>query len=178
VRGEAFFKVAKDATRPFVVETNAFAVRAVGTEFAVSSRKDALIVTVSEGLVRVARARSTKPSADGDGPFELSVPIAANQQLRIADMWPVTPSQIDVGYALAWSERRLTFRSGDTLGEAVEEFNLRNRLQLRVDPRAATLPVRGSFDASKPITFAQNMDITLPVVLRRLAADTLLIARE
>jgi len=179
VRGEAYFKVAKDATRPFVVEANAYAVRAVGTEFAVSRRKHELIVTVSEGLVRVARASSTKPSVDDDdGPLELSVPIAANQQLRIADMWPVTPSEIDVGYALAWRERRLIFQSGDTLAEAVEEFNLRNRVQLRVDARAATLPVRGIFDASKPITFAQNMDITSPVALRLLAANTLLIAAE
>src|SRR5918993_33696 len=48
-RGEAYFKVAPDATRPFVVEAHAFAVRALGTEFAVSNRKDELIVTVSEG---------------------------------------------------------------------------------------------------------------------------------
>ena len=61
VRGEANFKVAKDATRPFVVEAKTFAVRAVGTEFAVSHRKDELLVTVSEGLVRVApRAKSAK----------------------------------------------------------------------------------------------------------------------
>ena len=38
VRGEAYFKVAKDATRPFVVEAKTYAVRAVGTQFAVSHR--------------------------------------------------------------------------------------------------------------------------------------------
>jgi transmembrane sensor len=179
VRGEAYFKVAKDATRPFVVEANAYAVRAVGTEFAVSRRDDELIVTVSEGLVRVApRAKSTKPSTVDDGPFALSVPIAADHQLRIAGMWPVTPNRINVHKALAWREQLLVFQFGDTLADAVEEFNLRNRVQLRIDARAATLPVRGTFDASKPIAFAQTVDSSSPVAVRRLAANTLLIAAD
>ena len=69
--------------------------------------------------------------------------IVADQQLRIAGTWPVTPSRVDVRYELAWRERQLMFRFGDTLADAVEEFNLRNRVQLRLDPSAAALPVRG-----------------------------------
>jgi transmembrane sensor len=179
VRGEAYFKVAKDTTRPFVVEAKTYAVRAVGTEFAVSHRNDELLVTVSEGLVRVApRAKSAKSSAADDGPLELSVPIGAHQQLRIAGTWPVTPSRVDVRYALAWRDGQLMFQPGDTLADAVEEFNLRNRVQLRIDPRAATLPVRGSFRASDPAAFAQSIDKTSPVAVRRLAANTLLIQAE
>jgi len=179
VRGEANFKVAKEATRPFVVEAKTFAVRAVGTEFAVSHRKDELLVTVSEGLVRVApRAKSAKSGAADDGPSELSVPIGAEEQLRIAGTWPVTPSRIDVRSALAWRDGQLTFQPADTLADAVEEFNLRNRVQLRIDPRAATLPVRGSFSASDPVAFAQTIDKTSPVAVRRVAANTLLIQAE
>jgi transmembrane sensor len=179
VRGEAYFKVAKDTTRPFVVEAKAYAVRAVGTEFAVSHRHDELLVTVSEGLVRVApRPKSAKSSAADDGPLELSVPIGADQQLRIAGTWPVTPSRVDVRYALAWRDGQLMFQSGDTLADAVREFNLRNRVQLRIDPRAATLPVRGSFPASDPVAFAQSIDKKSPVAVRRLAANTLLIQAE
>jgi transmembrane sensor len=179
VRGEANFKVAKDPTRPFLVEANAYAVRAVGTEFAVSHRKGKLIVTVSEGYVRVAPStKSTKQRAGDDESLELSVPITADHQLRIASEWPVTPSRIDVRYALAWRERQLSFKPGDTLADAVEEFNLRNRVQLRLDPRAERLPVRGSFDASDPVTFAESMDKTSPVAVQRLAVDTLLIKAE
>jgi transmembrane sensor len=172
--------VAEDATRPFLVEANAFAVRAVGTEFAVSRRKDELIVTVREGKVRVTPSdKSTKSRVGYDEPAELSVPIAADYQLRIAGgAWPVTPSRIDVHYALAWREKQLMFKAGDTLADAVEEFNLRNRLQLRLDPRASSLPVRGSFDASDPVAFAQTVDKTSPVAVRRLAADELLIKAE
>jgi transmembrane sensor len=179
VRGEAYFKVAKDATRPFVVEAKAFAVRAVGTEFAISHRENELVVTVSEGLVRVARrAKSAKASAVDDGPSELSVPIGAEHQLRIVDAWPVTPSRIDLGPALAWRDRQLTFKAGDTLADAVEEFNLRNLLQLQIDPRAAVLTVRGSFPADNPVAFAQSIDKTSPVAVRRLAANILLLQAE
>jgi transmembrane sensor len=178
-RGEAYFKVAKDARRPFLVQAKSFAVLAVGTEFAVSSRKGEVVVTVREGTVRVTpSSKATTSRASYDEPSEFSVPIAADYQLRISDTWPVTPSRIDVRYALAWRERQLMFKSGDTLADAVEEFNLRNRIQLRLDQRAGALPVRGSFDASDPVAFAQTVDKTSPVAVRRLAADTLLIKAE
>jgi len=172
-RGEAYFKVAKDPARPFSVRANAFAIRATGTEFAVARRKSELIVTVVEGSVRVApRSRSE------GGDDELSVPIAADQQLRIADTWPQTPRQVDVRYELAWRERQLMFRAGDTLADAVDEFNLRNRIQLQLDPPAAAVPVRGTFDASDPVAFARIMDSTAPVAIERLSPDLLRIGSE
>lgn len=180
MRGEAYFKVAKE-TRPFQVQAKAFAVRAVGTEFAVSRRNDELIVTVREGKVRVTPStKSTKSGVSADEPWELSVPIPADYQLRITDnnTWPVTPNRIDVRYELAWREKQLMFKVGDTLADAVVEFNLRNHVKLQLDPRAASLPVRGSFDASNPVAFAQTVDKISPVVVQRLAADTLLIKSE
>jgi transmembrane sensor len=180
VRGEAYFKVAPDPRRPFFVNANAFAVRAVGTEFAVARRNSELIVTVAEGAVRVApsTASSQSPRAIGSIAAELGVPLAADQQLRIADTWPATPDHVDVRYELAWRERRLMFRSGDTLTKAVKEFNLRNRVQLRLDPAVESLPVRGSFDAADPVAFAQTMDGTSPVAVQRLAPELLLIKPE
>lgn len=177
-RGEAYFKVAKDPARPFFVRANAFAIRAVGTEFAVSRRKSGLIVTVAEGSVRVAPSATSARDGTGHIPLELSVLIAADQQLRIAGTWPVTPSQVDVRYELAWRDRQLMFRFGNTFADAVEEFNLRNRVQLRLDPSAAALPVRGSFDASDPVSFAQTMDGTAPISVERLSPDLLLIKAE
>jgi transmembrane sensor len=178
VRGEAYFQVAKDPARPFFVQANAFAVRAVGTEFAVSRRKSELIVTVAEGSVRVAPSTRSARDDASDSSLELSVPIAADQQLRIADTWPATPSHVDVRYELAWRDRRMMFRFGDTLADAVEEFNRRNRVQLRLDPGVAALPVRGSFDASDPVAFAQTMDGTAPIAIERPSPGVLLIKPE
>ncbi|HKS58116.1 MAG TPA: FecR domain-containing protein [Steroidobacteraceae bacterium] len=172
-RGEAFFKVAKDPARPFIVQANAFSVRAVGTEFAVAHHKREVVVTVAQGSVRVA------PSSRFEGDRMASniplVPIAANEQARIGDTWPVTAHQVDVRYELAWRERQLMFRPGDTLAKAAEEFNLRNRVQLQVEPAAAALPVRGIFNASDPVAFAQTLVGTAPIVIERPSSDTLLI---
>ena len=52
--GRAFFHVAKNAERPFLVESNDTAVRAVGTAFAVEQRDNAtILVTVAEGKVAI-----------------------------------------------------------------------------------------------------------------------------
>jgi len=106
------------------------------------------------------------------------VPIAAAQQLRIGETWPATPRHVDVRYELAWRERQLMFRAGDTLADAVEEFNVRNHIQLQLDPRVAAVPVRGSFDASDPMAFARIMDGTAPVAIQQPAPDKVRIAPE
>lgn len=52
-RGEAFFTVAHDTARPFIVEVDGVAVRAVGTAFVVRRDSAGVDVLVTEGRVRV-----------------------------------------------------------------------------------------------------------------------------
>src|SRR6202035_2168216 len=56
-RGQAFFEVAKDAKRPFVVEVNNRRFVAVGTAFDVRVDGDQVRVTMVEGTVRVEGER-------------------------------------------------------------------------------------------------------------------------
>jgi transmembrane sensor len=51
--GRALFHVAKNAERPFLVESNNTTIRAVGTAFAVEQQANAVLVTVAEGKVAV-----------------------------------------------------------------------------------------------------------------------------
>jgi ferric-dicitrate binding protein FerR (iron transport regulator) len=55
LEGEAYFEVAKDKKRPFIVKTNAINVRAVGTTFDVKAytNDDAITTTLIEGKVNV-----------------------------------------------------------------------------------------------------------------------------
>jgi transmembrane sensor len=58
-RGRALFHVAKNAGRPFLVESNGTTVRAVGTAFGVDRHSDSnLVITVAEGTVAVTPATS------------------------------------------------------------------------------------------------------------------------
>ena len=53
-RGQAFFQVAHNETRPFVVHANNLTVTAVGTEFDVRVSSDATAVTVMQGRINVS----------------------------------------------------------------------------------------------------------------------------
>jgi transmembrane sensor len=60
-RGEAFFEVAKDPRRPFVVSAGRKRVVAVGTKFSVEREGDEVRVVVSEGTVRIEDAAASRP---------------------------------------------------------------------------------------------------------------------
>lgn len=150
-RGEAFFEVAKDAARPFVVEAAGVAVRAVGTAFNVRVRSDAVEVLVTEGRVRVA----PQPGASG----RIADTMGATAELdagdrvviRIPGAAPAAAPVVgriaadEVQRALAWQSRRLEF-SNTPLEEMVAEFNRYHRRPLRIaDSSLAELQFGGSF---------------------------------
>lgn len=60
-RGEAYFDVAKDPNRPFVVGSGNRTITAVGTEFNVTRQTERVVVTVAEGKVLVEP--KSKPSS-------------------------------------------------------------------------------------------------------------------
>ena len=62
-RGEAYFEVAHDPTRPFVVRVTNHEAIAVGTAFNVEAQGDRMTVTVTEGVVRLRTVRTERNSA-------------------------------------------------------------------------------------------------------------------
>jgi transmembrane sensor len=141
-KGEAFFSVAKDATRPFRVLSDSVMVRAIGTQFSVHRKSGGTIVTVVEGKV----------AAQGEGrPVELT----AGQQVTMASRSarravPVRAENIDAVRATAWRQHRLIF-DNQPLAEVVAEFNRYNRQKLVVaDPELAAQGISGVFDPDKP----------------------------
>lgn len=55
LKGEAYFEVAKDLTKPFTVETSGGKIQALGTHFNVSAYDDKPITTLEEGKVIVSK---------------------------------------------------------------------------------------------------------------------------
>jgi transmembrane sensor len=152
--GEAWFQVAKDPKRPFVVEAGRVRVRAVGTAFSVRRRMDGADVLVTEGVVEAwadgAEAASVRLSA-GDKAF-----VADNAAIRAA---VAAPSEID--RRLAWREGRIDL-AGETLGEAVAEFNRYNARKLIVsDADLARERLYGVFHTDDPQAFAEAVQSSL-----------------
>lgn len=146
--GEAWFQVAKDRARPFVVEAGDVRVRAVGTAFSVRRTDDGADVQVTEGVVEVWSV--------GDEANKRRV--AAGARTFVSDASGpavVAEASVAIDRSLAWRSGQLIF-DGDTLGAAAAEFNRYNRVQVRIDdPALASEKFVGRFRTNEPDAFAK-----------------------
>lgn len=159
IRGEAQFTVAHDAKRPFEVAAGGRIVRAVGTAFDV--RLDAgqdLEVMVTEGRVTLEAS-----GLDLAVPGRAAAPVAtvAAGESAVAKAGVVTVRRVaqhDASRRLAWESGELSFE-GETLKEAVAEFNRYNRKKLRLDDASIeNLNIGGNFRALDVESFVAALD--------------------
>jgi transmembrane sensor len=168
-RGEALFKVAKDAKRPFDVEAGDTIVRAVGTEFSVRVREPAstagsadIEVLVKEGRVAIDPPKpdervTTLPSTTSTLSAGESV-VISDHQVRVQKV-PVET----VERKLLWTEGRIWFER-ETLKNVVAEFNRYNRRQMVIsDPAIENIRIGGGFDATDPESFIAALERTVNV---------------
>jgi transmembrane sensor len=156
IRGEARFKVAYDASRPFDVEADGMRVRAIGTAFSIRLRdREHAEVLVTEGRVAI-----TLPQLK---PQEISAPMPT---LEAGELAVVAPERVAIASVptatvlrrLSWTEGKLVFDE-ETLATAVAEFNRYNRRQLVIaDPSLATLHVGGNFEATDLPSFLSALE--------------------
>jgi transmembrane sensor len=146
--GEALFEVAKDPSRPFVVEGGDVRIRAVGTAFLVNRRPDGAVeVTVTKGIVDVWRETpspepATRLSA-GKRTLVTAREIAPPRQLTDAQL--AEAAELDTGAIEL---------EGRTLAEAAAEFNLVNHTTVVInDAQLANHKLIGRLDASNPEAF-------------------------
>ena len=135
-RGEAFFEVAKDPARPFVVVAGRCRVVAIGTQFSVWREADEVRVAVTEGRVRVERS-------DGAPPTE----VAAGSIAHAGDAGVLVEHRRagEVEETLGWRRGYLFFHDLP-LSEAVAELNRYNQNQIVIDsPAIAGIRISGSF---------------------------------
>lgn len=144
-QGEAFFEVAKDPHRPFVVRVGDRRVVAIGTKFSVrrdgQSNDSNIQVIVTEGVVRVESAN------------EHAIENAAVHRLTAGGVARVNRDGLivqrkqvpEAEEQLSWLSGVLIFRDV-TLGEAAAEFNRYSERKIRIDdPRVADMRIAGSF---------------------------------
>jgi len=147
--GEAFFEVAHDPSKPFIVEAGAVRVRAVGTAFIVRCELESKVqVTVTRGVVDVWRQGKI---------VEPAVRVAANGRV-VATPAAVEPivgvSEAEVARSIAWQDGIIDLQ-GRTLSQAAAEFNRYNEQTLIIeDPVLAKQPVVGRFHTNDPLGFA------------------------
>jgi len=152
-RGEAWFKVAHDKQRPFVVSVGRIRVRAVGTAFSVRRHDDGADVLVTEGVVETWTV----------GEESRRVQVAAGSRASVTEYESPKPVQAaaDITRSLAWRDGRIVLE-GETLDQAVAQFNRYNTKKLVIgDPQLAAEKLVGQFRATDPATFAGAVATTL-----------------
>ncbi|MDA8454347.1 FecR domain-containing protein [Acidovorax sp. GBBC 3334] len=171
-RGEAFFEVAKDASRPFVVQVGARRVVAVGTQFSVRRDGDKLRVVVTEGTVRL--------DADpNDGKPQPPVLIAAGG-IAVAGPHGVLVRSSTIAEAeqqVDWRSGYLSFTDAP-LRDAVAEFNRFNtRPLVLADPQLGELRIGGRFSWRNAEGFARLLEHSYPIRAESRAGQVILHAR-
>jgi len=169
LEGQAFFQVAKDAARPFIVRSDSTNVRAVGTQFDVYRRENGTTVTVVEGRVAVF---SSAPGEDPGAAQSAGTPIATGGSAQIDDVQratvgrqlllagdqitvapehaPSQPHRADPAAATAWTQHKIILQR-TPLSEVAVEFNRYNTRQLVItDPSLANTQITGVFSSTDP----------------------------
>jgi transmembrane sensor len=141
IRGEAYFQVAKNPARPFVVTSEGKTVTALGTKFAVRADPASLTVTLLQGKVRVA-TRSRWPMDP-----RLSTDLEPGVRLVAEDgrPWIIVPANMST--AISWTRGKLVFMEA-RLSDIVAELNRYSSKRIVLtDPVVANERLSGSFTA-------------------------------
>ena len=174
-QGEAFFDVAKDRNRPFVIVAGERRVRAIGTRFAVR-RGDAgagLRVVVTHGLVQL----ESNPGADGTPRPSTLLPAGSMALANGSGIVTRTGSVADAERTLDWRNGFLDFHD-TTLADAAAEFNRYNNRKLVVgDPEVGALRIGGHFRWSNLDAFVRLLELGFPVQAEAQAETVVLHSR-
>lgn len=168
LRGRAFFKVASNPSRPFIVSANGKRVRAIGTAFEVSMIGREMTVVLAEGKVRVEEVR--KPANGTD--------MTPGRQLVINSERRWTLSNVDVKKETGWTEGRLIFMH-DPLSKAIAEVNLYSTRKLTF--KDGTIPdteIIGVFSAGDVESFITALELNGIAKRISTTADKIILAEE
>jgi transmembrane sensor len=160
-QGQAFFEVAKDPQRAFVVQAADQRILALGTQFDVRLDPDKVEVVLLEG--RVAIDRDTPSIVDRIAFRNTQVELNPGQRLvaRLGESVTVTPT--DAQRATSWRQGWVVFEN-ETLSAAVAELNrYSDRPITATDEAVRDLRLSGVFRIGQPERFIAIIQEALPV---------------
>ena len=163
--GEAFFTVAHDSQRPFVVEIGNVSVRAVGTAFNVRRENGGVDVLVTQGGVQVAGLAV----ADTHEPLILqaghTVRVGAKGEDKPPSARSLTPLEIEG--ALKWRSPLLELRRAP-LSDVLAAFAQHSGYRIELgDPALAQRIISGTFQADNADGFLRLAELSFGMTVQR-----------
>lgn len=146
-RGEAYFEIAHDASRPFTIAAGQDSVTVLGTKFSIQRLESGIEVLVTEGKVQIEEAATAGP---------LTYVTGGQRALTSGGSVLVEVSSDDqTRREMSWRTGRLDF-AGEPLESVAAEFNRYNATKLViVDDEAAAIPIGGSFKPNNVEAFGR-----------------------
>ena len=143
MRGEAYFNVARQTSRPFTVAAGSANIRVLGTQFNVERNPENTRVSVTDGTVAVSEANA----ASGLAPE--SVKLVRNQKVSVSgsglsDVGHTSPEE-----ALDWTHGQLVFEQ-TPLNEALEELNRYLKVPAAAASEVESRTLSGTFELTDP----------------------------
>lgn len=160
--GQAWFQVAKNPNRPFVVEAGNRRVTALGTAFDVRmDGHDSVQVTLAEGKVSVEPILSPLARLISAPPMpEL---LVAGEALIASNDAPVEKRKVDIAKVESWRQGQVVF-DNDTLEAAINEINRYSATRIELaDPALGQLRVSGVFKAGHSESFVETVTLHYPL---------------
>lgn len=156
-RGQAFFKVAKDPSRPFSVTAGDKTITALGTAFNVRLDRGRVEVILEEGKVKVAGVKPPPLLA----PVTRTPPVAEmapGSRLVAADSKNWRIAKVDVAEATSWRQGQLVFVRRP-LGDVAAELNRYSEKKIVVqDDTLAAAPITGGFAVGDVNAFVEAVE--------------------
>jgi transmembrane sensor len=167
LRGEAVFTVAKDASRPFLVDADGGEARALGTAFAVRRNDGGATVTVIESRVGVSYPRGISPGVE----------LSPGEAVRYSTAGLGRVRAVDADTETAWRRGKLIFVDRP-LGSVVAELNRYHsgRIQITDDSIGGHL-VSGVFDTGDSVRALDAIESSLGLHSTRVTNYLILLHR-
>ncbi|MBN9385806.1 MAG: FecR domain-containing protein [Chitinophagaceae bacterium] len=148
VKGEAYFEVAKDASKPFIVDVNGHStIEVLGTDFNVNAyeNEDIISTTLLEGVVKVTAGKS------GDKGHQAT--LKPGQQMRIdtGARQICAVSYVDTDKIVAWKNGAFNFE-GVPLERAMRQLARWYNLQIAYEQPVRAIQFGGTLKRNLPLS--------------------------
>ncbi|WP_293709901.1 FecR domain-containing protein [uncultured Parabacteroides sp.] len=150
VEGEVYLEVEKDPSRPFIVKTNGFDVKVLGTEFNVCAYKEdvSAFVVLVNGSVEVRMGRNEKSQ------------LSPNQRIEINEKGS-NISEVDVFEYICWKDNMMLLNDRK-VGETLDRLSRYYGRGIWYNEEIGNIPVSGKLD------LRENMEDVISILCQSL----------
>lgn len=158
LKGEAFFDVAKNPQRPFIVDSRYTQVKVLGTMFNVNSNSYGVTVAVEEGKVQVS-------GLGIPGRLDAEEKLTGGQQVSISEKGLSQVELIEPENAGAWRQEVRIYQARP-LAQVLEDLGRYHSAELVVmDEALSLLPITAVFPTQNVEKMLTALESVLPIIV-------------